>query len=128
MSTTNQAVELGRLLASTVDSVLATQDQMDRHAAARVRAYETADLGTLTLPPLWYSFTEVGIEVTLASQVRYEQDPLTGRETARLYASLPDRATVGLYGYQAATGLKVELRLAPQGLVPLKGASAEGGS
>lgn len=121
MKKPTEAVELGRLLASTVTSVLTTQDLMDRHAAERVRAYETADLGTLSLPPLWYSFTDVGIEVSLATQVRQETDPLSGREETRLYSQLLDPTTVGLYGYQAASSLTVRIRMAPQGLVPLKG-------
>lgn len=120
MSTNNDPVELGQLLASTVSAVLATQDLMDQHASARVRAYETAELGTLTLPPMWYSFTDVGIEVELATQVHQTLDPVSGRTQTRLVSRLLDPTAVGLYGYQAASSLKVQVRLAPQGLVPVK--------
>ncbi len=120
MDNTQQSVELGQLLANTVESVVKAQDRLDRHAAERVRAYETAQLGTLTLPPLWYTFTDVSLEVELSASIRKSIDPDSRKEQPRLYSQLLNPASVGLYGYQASSALKVSIRMAPKGVVPIK--------
>ena len=50
-----QAVELGELLASTVVSVAEAQEGLDRHASARLDAMERGDADAPRVPPLWYT-------------------------------------------------------------------------
>ncbi|HNC67163.1 MAG TPA: hypothetical protein PKX14_05260, partial [Thauera aminoaromatica] len=64
-----QAVELGELLARTVVSVAAAQEALDRHATDRLDAIERGDEDAPRVPPLWYTFTEVTLEVALSASV-----------------------------------------------------------
>lgn len=109
-----QAVELGELLASTVVSVAEAQEGLDRHATARLDAMERGDADAPRVPPLWYTFTEVSLEVALSASVQRA----TANAPAQLMSRPVDPRQVSLYGYQASSSLVVRLRLAPRGAMP----------
>ena len=68
--------------------------------------------GGVALPPLWYTMSDVAIELELAASVT-RVDTATG-PGSRLDARLLNPTAVSLFGYTAASGLKVSLRLAPR--------------
>ena len=109
-----QAVELGELLASTVVSVAEAQEGLDRHASARLDAMERGDADAPRVPPLWYTFTDVALEVALSASVQRA----TANAPARLMSRPVDPRNVSLYGYQASSSLVVRLRLAPRNGMP----------
>ena len=109
-----QAVELGELLASTVVSVAAAQEGLDRHATQRLDAMERGDADAPRVPPLWYTFTDVSLEVALSASVRRA----TASAPAQLMSRPVDPRQVSLYGYQASSSLVVRLRLAPRSELP----------
>ena len=109
-----QAVELGELLASTVVSVAEAQEGLDRHATARLDAMERGDADAPRVPPLWYTFTDVSLEVALSASVRRA----TASAPAQLMSRPVDPRQVSLYGYQASSSLVVRVRLAPRGAMP----------
>ena len=109
-----QAVELGELLASTVVSVAAAQEGLDRHATQRLDAMERGDADAPHVPPLWYTFTDVSLEVALSASVQRA----TANAPAQLMSRPVDPRNVSLYGYQASSSLVVRVRLAPRGAMP----------
>ena len=109
-----QAVELGELLASTVVSVAEAQEGLDRHASARLDAMERGDADAPRVPPLWYTFTEVTLEVALSASI----ERASGSVPPRLMSRPVDPRQVSLYGYQASSSLVVRVRLAPRGTMP----------
>ena len=109
-----QAVELGELLASTVVSVAEAQEGLDRHASARLDAMERGDADAPRVPPLWYTFTDVSLEVALSASVQRA----TATAPAQLMSRPVDPRNVSLYGYQASSSLVVRVRLAPRGAMP----------
>ena len=109
-----QAVELGELLASTVVSVAEAQEGLDRHATARLDAMERGDADAPRVPPLWYTFTDVSLEVALSASVQRA----TANAPAQLMSRPVDPRNVSLYGYQASSSLVVRVRLAPRGAMP----------
>jgi hypothetical protein len=58
-----QRSERGALLAGTVRAVVDAQDVLDDHARQLAQEYAAAELGTPVLPPLWYAFDSVGIDI-----------------------------------------------------------------
>jgi hypothetical protein len=115
-----QAVELGQLLTSTIASVVQAQEKMDQYTEQRRLAFESAPEGSLVLPPLWYVFSDVAIEMELSASVAEVNNPESGETEPHIVSSMLNATNVGLYGYQAASGLKVRLQLSPQGFVPIK--------
>lgn len=103
---------LGVLLANTVDGVVQAQAQLDRDALGRLSLYMDTPEGGVALPPLWYTMSDVAIELELAASVT-RVDTATG-PSSRLDARLLNPTAVSLFGYTAASGLKVSLRLAPR--------------
>lgn len=115
----NQPVELGLLLASTIASVVKAQEQLDAYAARRTQAYREAAEGELVLPPLWYTFSKVDVQLELSADIRKIQTDAAGAEP-HIFSRTLNPSSVGLYGYQASSGLKVRVEMAPQGFVPVK--------
>lgn len=109
-----QAVELGELLARTVVSVAEAQESLDRHATAQLDALERDEPDAPRVPPLWYTFTEVSVEVALSMSVQHA----TASTPTRLLSRPVDPRQVSLYGYQAASSLVVRLQLAPRSAPP----------
>lgn len=111
----SQSVELGELLATTVESVVQAQERLDAYTERRQAAFESAEDGALHLPPLWYVFEKVGIELELSARV--DRSPTTG---PTLSAKMLDPAGVSLYGRSAQASLRVKVEIAPKGVVSIK--------
>lgn len=121
----SQAVELGGLLANTVGAIVEAQERMDAHALERKREFEEASGGAPPLPPLWFVFDKVAVEVELSASVRSESAPTRAGSTAaraqpRLFCQTLNPTAVSLYGYEASAGLKVRLQLGPRAVPPTK--------
>ena len=129
MKITNQAVELGQLLSTTIHAVVDAQEQLDQYTEMRRRAYESAAQGSLAIPPIWYTFNNVAIEMELSSSIAEVEDVNTGLKAPHIVSRTLNPTSVGLYGYQASAGLRVSIHMAPHGFVPIKeepaGADAE---
>jgi hypothetical protein len=110
-----QQAELGALLAGAVAAVARAQDVLDEHAQVRVAAYEASPPGSLALPPLWYAFDSVSIDIELSAEVVRGPQP---DATTSLVCRTLNPVTVGIYGYSASAGTRVHLTLAPQRVVP----------
>ena len=110
---TGQRAALAVLLAGAVEGVVGAQAVLDRDALARVNEFIDTPQGRLALPPLWYSMTDVQLDLELAAAVT-RLDARRGGGAVRLDARLLNPTTVSLFGYQASSGLKVSLRLAPR--------------
>lgn len=121
---TNQSAELGQLLAGAVTAVVEAQDLLDRHAESQQFRYAETPTGKLAVPPLWYAFRRVGIDVELAAEFSQEMVAPTGQAPAalepRLRCRLLNPTSVSLYGYQASSGLRVQVVLEPQGHLQLR--------
>ena len=101
----SEGADLGQLLVGAVNAVLEAQDKLDSHAAERVEQAILLPDGTLQLPPLWFNVERASIEVHLAATVRH----------GRMQCRLVNPESVGLFGYAAASGTRVQLTLAPRG-------------
>lgn len=116
------SLELGRLLASTVDSVVAAQHKLDQFTLERAKEREAAPPGELALPPLWFTFRSVSIELEMAASVSQG----TSGDGAQLRVRPLDPTAVSLYGYQASSGLRVRLELAPNGYAQVVAPTRDG--
>ena len=124
-----QQSSLAALLAEAVDGVVHAQRRLDQDAQERVTRYVATPQGGVALPPLWFGFSEVTLQLELAASVTRittasipEANGGTPRSGVRLDCRLVNPAAVSLFGYRAASGFKVSLTLAPQdaaGLRPL---------
>lgn len=113
-----QQSELGALLAGTVRAVVDAQDVLDDHARQLALAYAAADPGSLALPPLWYAFDSVGIDIDLSTEVvRTVVAPGEAPQTQLVCRTL-NPVTAGVFGYSASTGTHVHVTLTPQRVVP----------
>lgn len=122
---TSQYVELGRLLGNTIGAVVEAQEKLDKYTLARKHAYETAEEGDLALPPLWYLFNNVSIELELSAQVgnavpTARQGIENGKAEPHLFCRTLNPTSVSLYGYQASAGMKIRVMMSPQGSLPVK--------
>lgn len=112
-----QQAELGVLLAGAVRAVVSAQDVLDDHARQRAEAYQAAPAGSSALPPLWYAFDAVSVDLELSSEVVHASASGGGGD-ARLLCRTVNPLTVGLYGYSASTGTRIHVSLSPQRFVP----------
>lgn len=106
MTSRLSSVELGDLLSGTVGAVVRAQEELDEHAQRRLEEIEGGPPGSTALPPLSYTFTNVALEIEMSASVA----------GSRLLCQTLDPGSVGLYGYQASSGLRVRLVLAPRAL------------
>jgi hypothetical protein len=113
-----QQAELGTLVAGAVEAVVRAQAGLDEQARRRTEEYLEAPAGSLALPPLWYAFQSVSIEIQLSATVR--QAAAGDGGGASLVCRTVNPATVGLYGYEAASGMTVRVVIAPNGAIPAK--------
>jgi hypothetical protein len=115
-----QQVPLGVLLAEAVAGVVQAQRVLDEDAQSRVHSYFDAPQGETVLPPLWFTFGQVKIELELASAVARAQGVPSGTPVGRREVQLMGRmlnpTAVSLFGYAASSGLRVSLTLEPRGL------------
>ncbi len=122
-----QQSSLAVLLAEAVDGVVQAQRRLDQDAQERVTRYVATPQGGVALPPLWFGFSEVTLQLELAASVTRittasipEANGGTPRSGVRLDCRLVNPAAVSLFGYRAASGFKVSLTLAPQDAAGLR--------
>lgn len=113
-----QRSELGALLAGTVRAVVDAQDVLDDHARQLAQEYAAAEPGTLVLPPLWYAFDSVGIDIDLSTEVVRTVVTAGEAPQTQLLVRTLNPVTAGVFGYSASTGTHVHLTLTPQRVVP----------
>jgi hypothetical protein len=113
-SSTPQQAALGALLAGAVDGVLQAQRQLDTDASQRLVDFIDTPQGGLALPPLWYTLSEVRIELEVAASITRLQARTATGGAVRLNARLLNPTAVGLFGYSASSGLRVQLCLSPR--------------
>ncbi|HSS21105.1 MAG TPA: hypothetical protein VLL54_13610 [Pyrinomonadaceae bacterium] len=122
----NQGAELGSLLAHTIGAVVEAQEQMDQYTLRRKLEFEKTPDGSLALPPLWYVFDKVAVEVELSTTVRSTRagTSSTKSDQPALFCQTLNPMMVSLYGYQASAGLKIAMQLGLRGNLPLKDSPA----
>ena len=113
-----QRSELGALLAGTVRAVVDAQDVLDDHARQLASAYAAAEPGTLALPPLWYAFDAVGIDIDLSTEVVRTVLVPGGAPQTQLVCRTLNPVTAGVFGYSASTGTHIHVTLTPQRVLP----------
>lgn len=113
-------VEFGQLLSTTVGAVAQAQQQLDDFTLARTKAWKDAPEGTMTVPPLWFTFNQVALELEMSATV-------AGGNTGggQLFCRTADPTMVGLYGYEASAGVRVRLMMGPRGPLQIKDADPE---
>lgn len=119
-----KGVELGELLANTIGSVVNAQERIDLYTEKRRQAWENAKEGDMALPPLWYVFNKVSVELELAAKVGNITSPAAKNPGPHLVCQTLTPSVVSLYGRTAAAGLRIRVDLAPQGLLPIKQTSS----
>jgi len=121
-----QQASLAALLAEAVDGVVQAQRRLDQDALDRVTQYVATPQGGMALPPLWFGFSEVKLQLELAASItRVTTTPAESAAAplgngVRLDCRLVNPAAVSLFGYSAASGFKVSLTLAPQDAAGLR--------
>ena len=121
-TTRNQPVELGNLLANTIAGVVSAQEKLDHYTEQRQQNYQNAEPGQFALPPVWYLFRHVSLEMELSANVAtvaLSDDPSEEGQPHLVCRTL-DPTMVSLYGYQASSGMRVKVEMEPQGFVPIK--------
>ena len=114
-----ESAELGAILGGVVRDVIDAQAALDEHAReSRARTLATP-AGAVVIPPLWYTFSDVTLEVELAASLTSQG----GR--ARLSCRTCSKTMTSLHGRSAATDVRVRLQIAPQGLLATRTATAE---
>ena len=113
-----QQAELGVLLAGAVRAVASAQDVLDEHARARAEEYLAAAPGSLVVPPLWYAFDAVSLDIQVSTEVRRSAATADVPAQTQLVCRTLNPITAGLFGYTASTGTRIRVALAPQRLVP----------
>lgn len=116
----NDFTELGDLLASTIGSVVQAQERLDQYTLDRARQYQAASVGDFALPPLWYLFRSVAIELELSARVSEVQVAKGGAPQPHLVCKTLTPGAVSLYGREAAAGMRVKVQIEPQGYAPVK--------
>lgn len=109
-----QRAPLGALLAQTAAGVVQAQRVLDADAAERVTLYAETPHGDVTLPPLWFRMRGVTVDLELSATL----SRATPGAPAQLDARLLNPAAVSLFGYRAASGLRVRFTLEPQDGAP----------
>jgi hypothetical protein len=117
---TTNYVELGELLANTLGAVVVAQEKLDNYTLARKQAYEQTPDGALAIPPLWYLFNNVAVELELSAQVAHTTSETTGNLQPHLVCRTLNPTSVSLYGYQASAGLRVRIQMTPGGPLAIK--------
>ncbi len=116
--------ELGELAAGAVRAIVAAQEALDEEARRRAEVYLEAPAGSLALPPLWYAFESVVLELQVSAAVG-RGIAADGGPAPVLMCRTANPTTVALYGYQAAAGMTVRLAVTPSGVIPAKPAAPQ---
>lgn len=108
-----QATALAQILAGAVEGVVQAQRRLDEDALSRITDFIDTPPGGLALPPLWYTLSDVGIELEMSASVaRLGVGPAGAG--VRLDARLLNATSVSLFGFSASSGMRVSLRLSPR--------------
>lgn len=118
-SNPHAATELGNLLGGIVQGVVEAQEKLDDYARSQRARALAVPTGEVVLPPLWYTFHRVAIDLELSAEVESQ-----GSDT-RLHCRTLSPAVMGLYGHAAADNVRVRVLLAPQGPIHLQEPPAE---
>lgn len=117
-------VEFGELLASTVGAVARAQEELDAYTLRRSREYEATPAGQFAVPPLWFTFNQVAVDLEMSATVAGgAQDGEAG--AGRLLCRTLNPTMVGLYGYQASAGVRVRLTMGPAGPLSIRPPAAD---
>lgn len=117
-------VEFGELLASTVGAVARAQEELDAYTLRRTREYEATPAGEFAVPPLWFTFNQVAVDLEMSATVAGgAQDGEAG--AGRLLCRTLNPTMVGLYGYQASAGVRVRLTMGPAGPLTIRPPAAD---
>ena len=95
---------------------------MDHYTEQRRQAYENTEPGQFALPPVWYLFRRVSLEMELSTsvaKVALSDNPVEEGQPHLVCRTL-DPTMVSLYGYQASSGTRVRVEMEPQGFMPIK--------
>jgi len=118
-------VPLSQLLGGIIDGLLRAQDQLDRHAAQQATQFADTPAGTLAMPPLWFAFRDVRVDLEMSASVAAAEPQGAAKKDDRVFlCRLVNPASVSLFGYQASAGLRISLQLGVMGAVPMKTAPA----
>jgi hypothetical protein len=109
-----QQASLGAVLSEAVAGVVQAQRRLDEDALGRATQYVNTPQGELTLPPLWYTFSAVQLELEMAATLTRTTARTATSNGVRFDCRLVNPAAVSLFGYTAASGFKVRLLLAPR--------------
>lgn len=112
-------VDLSDLLTSAVGAVIDSQEKLDEYNRRRQEEFDQVPEGELAIPPLWFSVSNVAIELELSASVTSRRADAGGYQT-RLACRTLSPLAVGMFGYQAAAGLRVRMQLAPAGVAQVK--------
>jgi len=121
----NTMVDLGDLLGRAADAIIKTQDSLDERALRQKTIFEQAPAGEIALPPLWFTMSNVVVEIEMSAAVGKGTASLSGQSHpvdsgVRFMCRTVSPAMVGLYGYQASAGMRVSLQIGPGGILPIK--------
>lgn len=109
-----QQASLGTVLAEAVAGVVQAQQRLDEDAVNRVTQYVETPQGELTLPPLWYTFSNVQLDLEMAATMTRTSTGHGANRGVRFDCRLLNPAAVSLFGHAASSGFKVSLTLAPR--------------
>lgn len=105
-------IPLSQLLGGIVDGLLSAQERLDRHAAGTATTFLQTPAGTLEMPPLWYTFRDIRIDLEMSASVAAvpSLEPQAARDVSFL-CRLVNPASVSLFGYEASAALRISMTL-----------------
>ena len=121
---------LSRILGSVAAGLVTAQSRLDAQASKSATIYAETPTGVLAVPPLWYAFRDVQVELEMSASIAavgttQATSAATGG-TAELQCRLVNPASVSLFGYQASAGLRITMQLGVMGAQPIKTESDNG--
>jgi hypothetical protein len=125
---------LSRVLGSVADGLIAAQSRLDARAAESATIFAETPAGTLAMPPLWYAFRDVRVELEMSASVAamgkaqgVVSDPSSASDgSGELQCRLVNPASVSLFGYAASAGLRITMQLGVMGAQPIKADTENG--
>ena len=105
-----QQVDLADLLTGTVKAIAQAQAALDATANQQGAVFAQLPEGTIAVPPLWFTVKNATVEIEMSAAIS---------ETS-MQCRLLNANQVALFGYQAASGLRVRMTVGPNGVAPIK--------
>src|SRR5512133_2188904 len=79
---------LSRILGSVADGLVTAQSRLDAQASKSATIYAETPTGVLAMPPLWYAFRDVQVELEMSASIaavgKAEPSAATGELQCRL--------------------------------------------